>query len=94
MKGWLKLSIPKGKRRKRAHKKWMKKRGIDLYLKDVTNQIESEFIQSGLHEKIVEDLIKDSFSGLGFDDFMKASTPGIKGMSLISGLRTLPDKQK
>lgn len=36
---WFKLTIPKGKRKQRAHKKYLKKSGVGEYLKQAEDKI-------------------------------------------------------
>jgi hypothetical protein len=49
---WFKLTIPKGKRKKLAHKKWLKKTGQWAYLRTAEKLIEATFEEHNLHDRI------------------------------------------
>jgi hypothetical protein len=68
MRSWFKLTIPKGKRRKRAHKKFLKKSGTWDWLRECEKQVEFKFKEDKMYDKInnmYSELAVNGFVALG-----------------------------
>jgi CRISPR/Cas system-associated endonuclease Cas1 len=55
-KKWFSLTIKKGKRKKRAHKKYLKKSGVGAYLKEVETRMHESIDLEELNKKVAEEL--------------------------------------
>jgi hypothetical protein len=62
---WFKLTIPKGKRKKRAHKKWLKRTEVRAHLKKVEQIIEEEMTAFNFEEKLAWCLEGAAIHGVG-----------------------------
>jgi truncated hemoglobin YjbI len=63
MRKWFKLTIPKGKRKKRAHKKWMKKHGINTWLRNMENHIEENIDTPTIEKEIMDTITRIAIYG-------------------------------
>jgi hypothetical protein len=73
-KPWFRLTIPKGKRKKRAHKKWMKKTGTWNYLRETEKMVSDEIMKPDIQEfidKRIEEVMIFGHSEMSIEKFLK-----------------------
>jgi hypothetical protein len=72
---WFKLTVPKGKRKKRAHKKWLVKTGVRDYLLEVQKRIEAEIDIEAFQREVCGAFADATVYGIGIVDMPHGGEP-------------------